>query len=153
VHPWTVIIRFSIAYPFSSFFLSISQLSFLRMLCTSLCPSFNLPVSWLCSLRVFLASSFFHTVSVRLSTTVCLSCYLCVNQFFSFLLKQRLAQCLTRWRVFSLIHSGYLYSASSSSLLLRGAPDYSIDTVSEYIRRSATGNCEWRTCPRSLRGS
>ena len=45
-------------------------------------------------------------------------------------------------------HSGYLYSASSSTLLLRGAPDYSIDTVSELTRRSATGNCEWRSCPR-----
>jgi len=29
------------------------------------------------------------------------------------------------------IHSGYFYSASSSSLLLRGASDYSIDTVLE----------------------
>ena len=29
----------------------------------------------------------------------------------------------------SLNHSGYLYSASSSQLLLRGAPNYSIDTV------------------------
>ena len=53
----------------------------------------------------------------------------------------------------SFIHSGYFYSASSGSLLLRGAPDYSIDTVSELTHRSATGNCEWRTCPRSLRGS
>jgi len=47
----------------------------------------------------------------------------------------------------------YFYSASSSSpLLLRGTPDYSIDTVSELTCRSATGNYEWRTCPRSLRG-
>src|SRR6218665_222247 len=44
--------------------------------------------------------------------------------------------------VHSLIHSGYLYSASSSPILLRGAPDYSIDTVSELIRRSARGNCQ-----------
>src|SRR6218665_2319335 len=50
----------------------------------------------------------------------------------------------------SLIHSGYFYSASSSPLLLRDAPDCSIDTVSELTRRSATGNCERRTCPRSL---
>jgi len=27
-----------------------------------------------------------------------------------------------------------------------------LDTVSELTRRSATGNCEWRTCTRSLRG-
>ena len=32
------------------------------------------------------------------------------------------------------IHSGYFYSASSIPLLLRGAPDYSIDTVSELTR-------------------
>jgi len=30
--------------------------------------------------------------------------------------------------------------------------DYSTDTVCELSRRSATGNCEWRTCPRSLLG-
>jgi len=29
------------------------------------------------------------------------------------------------------IHSGYFYSASSSPLLLRGTPYYSIDSVSE----------------------
>jgi len=50
-----------------------------------------------------------------------------------------------------LIHSGYFHSASSSPLLLRGAPDYSIDTVLELTGRSTTGNCELRTCPRSLR--
>ena len=48
------------------------------------------------------------------------------------------------------IHSGYFYSTSSSPLLLRGAPNYSVDTVSELTRRSATGNHE--ACPRSLRG-
>jgi len=47
------------------------------------------------------------------------------------------------------IHSGYFYSAS---LLLRGIPDYIIDTVSELTCQSATGNCEWRTSKRSLRG-
>jgi len=50
------------------------------------------------------------------------------------------------------IHSGYFYSASSRPLLLRGAPDYSINTVLELTRRSAISNCEWRTCPRSLHG-
>ena len=34
--------------------------------------------------------------------------------------------------VHSFIHSGHFYSASSSPLLLRGAPDYSTDTVSEF---------------------
>ena len=29
-------------------------------------------------------------------------------------------------------HSGHFYSAPSSPLLLRGAPDYSTDTVSEF---------------------
>src|SRR6218665_625222 len=51
----------------------------------------------------------------------------------------------------ALIHSRYFYSAfSSSPLLLTGAPDDSIDTVSELTCRSTTGNCERRTCPRSL---
>jgi len=52
----------------------------------------------------------------------------------------------------SFIHSKYFYSASSSLLLLRGAPNYSIDTVSALTRRIATGNCKWITCPRSLHG-
>ena len=30
------------------------------------------------------------------------------------------------------IHSGHFHSASSSPLLLRGTPDYSTDTVSEF---------------------
>ena len=46
-----------------------------------------------------------------------------------------------------LLHSAYFCSASSSSLLHRGAPDYSLDTVS-----GLTTNNEWRTCPRFLRG-
>src|SRR6218665_2065565 len=33
---------------------------------------------------------------------------------------------------YSFIHSGYFYSVPSSPLLLRGAPDYSTDTVSEF---------------------
>ena len=52
----------------------------------------------------------------------------------------------------SFIHSNIFYSASSSPLLLRGAPDYSINTVLELTRQSTTGNREWRTCQRSLRG-
>ena len=38
----------------------------------------------------------------------------------------------------SFTRSGYFYSASSSPLLLRGAPNYSIDTVSELTCLSAT---------------
>ena len=52
----------------------------------------------------------------------------------------------------SFIRSGYFYSTSSSPLLLRCAPNYSIDTVSKLTRWSATANCEWRICPRFLRG-
>jgi len=49
--------------------------------------------------------------------------------------------------IYSFIHSGYLYSASSSLLLLRGAPDYRTDVYCIGVsRRSATGNYEWRTC-------
>ena len=57
-------------------------------------------------------------------------------------------QLTDEWIVHSFIN---FYSASSSPLLLRSAPDYSIDTVSELTRRSATG--KWRTCPRSLHDS
>ena len=35
-------------------------------------------------------------------------------------------------RIYSFIHSCHFYSAPSSPLLLRGAPDYSTDTVSEF---------------------
>jgi len=31
-------------------------------------------------------------------------------------------------------------------------PTTAIDTVSEFTCQSATGNCEWRTCQRFLRG-
>ena len=34
--------------------------------------------------------------------------------------------------IHSFIHSGHFYSAPSSLQLLRGAPDYSTDTVSEF---------------------
>src|SRR6218665_922909 len=44
--------------------------------------------------------------------------------------------------VYPFTHSGYFYSAFSSPLLLRGAPNYSIDTVSKLTRRIATDNCK-----------
>src|SRR6218665_1394752 len=34
--------------------------------------------------------------------------------------------------IHSFFHSGHFYSAPSSPLLLRGAPDYSTDTLSEF---------------------
>src|SRR6218665_2231238 len=37
-----------------------------------------------------------------------------------------------RYHIHSFIHSGHFYSAPSSPLLLRGAPDYSMYTVSEF---------------------
>src|SRR6218665_2705043 len=40
--------------------------------------------------------------------------------------------CVCVLYVQSFIHSGHFYSAPSSILLLRGAPDYSTDTVSEF---------------------
>ena len=45
-----------------------------------------------------------------------------------------------------------MYSTSHSMSLSETFPTTAIDTVSEFTRRSATGNCKWRTCPRSLRG-
>ena len=44
---------------------------------------------------------------------------------------------------------GYFYSASSSSLLIRGAPD-TTRILCRSSRWIATGNCEWRNCPSSL---
>jgi len=38
----------------------------------------------------------------------------------------------TKIFIHSFIHSGHFYSAPLSPLLLRGAPDYSTDTVSEF---------------------
>jgi len=54
--------------------------------------------------------------------------------------------------IHSFIHSGYFYGTSSSplGLLLGGVTDYSFDTVSDLTHRSAKGNCEWRSCRRSL---
>ena len=54
--------------------------------------------------------------------------------------------------IHSFINSWCFYSTSSSPLLLRSTPDYSIDTLSELTCRNATWNCKWRTCPRSLHG-
>ena len=45
----------------------------------------------------------------------------------------------------------FLHRLFKPPLLLRGAPDYSTDTVSKFTCQSATGNCKWRTCPRFLR--
>ena len=39
---------------------------------------------------------------------------------------------LYQWHALSFIHSGHFYSTPSSPLLLRGTPDYSTDTVSEF---------------------
>jgi len=35
--------------------------------------------------------------------------------------------------------------------LSEARPTTAIDTVAQFTRRSATGNCKWRACPRSLR--
>jgi len=63
-----------------------------------------------------------------------------------------LSKSIYKVKSYSFFHLGYFYSTFSSPLLLRGPPDYSIDTVSELTCWSALGNFEWRTCPRSLRG-
>ena len=46
----------------------------------------------------------------------------------------------------------HFYSASHGMSLSEALPTIAIDTVSEFTRRSATGNWNWRTCSRSLRG-
>src|SRR6218665_876349 len=52
----------------------------------------------------------------------------------------------------SFIHSGHFYSAPSSPLLLRGAPDYSTDPVSEF-HVEAHRQLQVKDLPRSLRGA
>src|SRR6218665_352658 len=52
--------------------------------------------------------------------------------------------------VFVFIH---IYSASHSISLSEVLRTTAIDTVSEFTRRSATGNCKSRACPKSLRGT
>jgi len=45
----------------------------------------------------------------------------------------------------------HFYSASHSmSQVSKALLTTAIDTVSEFTCRSATGNCKWRTYPRSL---
>ena len=44
----------------------------------------------------------------------------------------------------------HFYSASHSMSLSEALQTTAINTVLEFIRRSATGNCKWRTCPRYL---
>jgi len=60
---------------------------------------------------------------------------------------------VTRRQTVSFIHLRYFYSASTSPLLCYSE---TLPTQHGYCagisRRSATGNCEWRTCPRSLHG-
>ena len=47
-------------------------------------------------------------------------------------LKLSVAHLTFSYWCYSFIHSGHFYRASSSQLLLRGAPDYSADTVTEF---------------------
>src|SRR6218665_1694780 len=46
--------------------------------------------------------------------------------------------------------SGHFYSASSNPLLLRGASDTAWILCRKFTLKSATFNCELRTCPSSL---
>ena len=89
-------------------------------------------------------NSLFKTQKLNFSTRhEHIRCHFCWEAVLSFYPRNKIC-------CFAFIHSGYLYSASSSRLLLRGAPNtLRILWVS---CRSATGNCEWRTCPRSLHG-
>src|SRR6218665_314115 len=58
------------------------------------------------------------------------------NSNFSFKIILPIENCITMRinpeKIHSFIHSGHFYSAPSSPLPLRGAPDYSTDTVSEF---------------------
>src|SRR6218665_2981099 len=61
--------------------------------------------------------------------------------------------CYRGYHIYSfIIHSfGHFYSAPSSPLLLRGAPDYSTDTVSEF-HAEAHRQLQVKDLPGSLRG-
>jgi len=55
-----------------------------------------------------------------------------------------------------MVHTEIVYSISIallSALAFRKCSRPQQLTLSEFTRRSATGNCNWRTCPRSLCGS
>src|SRR6218665_2107597 len=54
------------------------------------------------------------------------------NWFYLPFLSPRTPRSSLYYFFYSFIHSGHFYSAPSSPLLLRGAPDYSTDTVSEF---------------------
>jgi len=64
--------------------------------------------------QVVIVPSVMSTLPLQFTKTVLVTC-----SFF----KQQLQQWV------SFIHSGYFYSASSSPRLLRGTPNYRIDTV------------------------
>jgi len=58
-------------------------------------------------------------------------------------LLQKILYCVRACIVF--IH---LYSASHNTSLSEELLTTTIDTESEFTRRSATGHCKWRTCPK-----
>src|SRR6218665_3424060 len=62
--------------------------------------------------------------------SVCRSCFYHLRQIRS--VPRSLTSKAARTLMHSFIHSGHFYSAPSSPLPLRGAPDYSTDTASEF---------------------
>src|SRR6218665_318248 len=92
---------------------------------------------------VGLLSDLYHPTCCQLTVCVRICCVLCAHAAFARLSKVCfkfslpaippgkifLSACLVPH---SFIHSGHFYSARSSPLLLRGTPDYSTDTVSEF---------------------
>src|SRR6218665_1204807 len=83
-----------------------------------------------------------------------------INHKLGMLMHKCLNNSAPRSFIHSFIHSGHFYSAPSSPLLLRGAPDNSTDTVSEFhaeahrqlqvkdLPKVPTWRLEWESNPR-----
>ena len=56
-----------------------------------------------------------------------------IRETFREAVRRHVQFCAVSSFIHSFIHSGHFYGAPSSTLLLRGAPDYSTDTVSSTI--------------------
>jgi len=140
---------------FSSRFLLVHSLSVvMSMLCFGLRLSLNL-----CCYVTMLSTQGFHCFIIcllRHCSVLGVDClFLCLLRHYAFSSRFPLFHYLFVTTICSSVcyvtfYSGY--SASTSQLLLSGAPDtVGLHGCVGVWRRSPTGNCECRTCPRSLR--
>jgi len=138
-----------------------------RMCCAF--KSMHIKISLVLDSRIWVFNKSLQSIQQDSSTVCCTFYLLCWYRRLSFCCLWSKATCrevtkgqsifcvlwahsdCSLWMLF--IHSFRIFLRNLlSPLLLRGAPDYSIDTVSNLTCQSATDNCEWRTCPRFLGG-